>query len=107
MTIEKLIIETKSPSLHILRNDEIIARGVHFDKMVLTAEDGEISAISSKDTGVFVLFKGSHSVTTDKKYTKYVENGITTRELAFQSKNAAAQFVLGISGRTNHWKSEK
>ena len=34
------------------------------------------------------------------------ETGRTTREFILQSRNAAAQFVLGPSGATGSWKPE-
>ncbi len=57
------------------------------------------------DTGVFILFSGSDTCCEEHKYQKYIENGKTTKEIVFGSRNKAAQFVLGEGiGTTDDWK---
>lgn len=90
--------------LNIMENDNVIASGFFIPKAVAAFHDDNISAISYSDTGVFVLFKGSFTYSSDDKYNAYINTERrTNREILFQSKNAAAQFVLGDKGRTNHW----
>ena len=91
--------------LQIFENNIAIARGVHIPEAVMSFNDSNKSAISYPDTGIFVLFKGSHAASTEDKYKPYIGIGQkTNREIIFQSRNAAAQFVLGDKGRTNDWK---
>lgn len=84
----------------------VIARGIHISEVITTINDAQISAKSYPDTGIFVLFKGSDvSPAVKEKYKQYIDvDGKTTKEIVFQSRNAAAQFVLGDKGRTNDWK---
>lgn len=91
--------------LQISKNDIAIAKGVHIPEAVMSFDDSNKSVISYPDTGIFVLFKGSRVSSTADKYKPYIGTDCkTTREIVFQSKNAAAQFVLGDQGRTNDWK---
>ena len=98
--IEEMITEI----LEISRDDIAIARGAFLPNAVLTFQDDETSIISYPDTGVFILFKGSVAASTDEKYRDSIgSDGRTNREIVFQSRNAAAEFVLGEGGRTNYW----
>ena len=92
--------------LTITKNDNVIARGIFISEAVLSFDDNGKSGISYPDTGVFVLFSGSAVSSPKDKYEQYVdkEKGTTKKEIVFQSRNAAAQFVLGEEGRTNHWE---
>lgn len=82
------------------------ACGLYMPDAVFTYKDSGTLITSYVDTGVFVLFEGSDvSDSVDQKYQRYIgENRKTTREIIFQSRNAAAKFVLGEAGRENHWK---
>ena len=107
MTFEEMAIKSNNTIMHIEENGLIIARGIHIENSLLTFKDNDISVISYPDTGTFVLFKGSNVFSRLKKHKNYVDDrGYTKTEIVFQSKNAAAEFVLGKKGRTNHWKSD-
>ena len=104
-SFKEVVQSMNYPVLQIRKGDEVIARGIHILDSVLACCDGEMSSISYPDTGVFVLLNGSESFAVEKKYEHYIdEDGKTTRDIIFQSRNAAAQFVLGDTGRTNNWK---
>lgn len=100
-----MAIQTEMEILSIDKNG-VSAKGIHVSEAIATLDDAQISAKGYPDTGVFVLFKGSDvSPTVKGKYKQYIDaNGKTTKEIVFQSRNAAAQFVLGDKGRTNDWK---
>lgn len=81
------------------------ARGIYTPEALFSYDDDGQSVISYPDTGVFVLLRGSHAECTADKYKDYINHEKkTTREIVFQSRNAAAQFVLGEQGRTDSWK---
>ena len=81
------------------------AQGIHMPTAILAFDDFDKSVIGYPDTGLFVLFKGSCVCSTDSKFRNYIdENMKTTREIIFQSRNAAAKFVLGDKATTNYWK---
>lgn len=94
--------------LYIFKDDNIIATGVDIPEALISFDDNGTSVISYPDTGIFVLFRGSYASSTENKYKPYIGNDRkTTKEIVFQSKNAAAQFVLGKKGRTNYWREQK
>lgn len=103
MSFEEVATTAKMKILKIERDKTIIARGIYMPEAVCAFEDNATSVISYPDTGVFVLFKGSFATTKNEKTEKYINNFSTTREILFQSRNAAAKFVLGEKGRTNDW----
>ncbi len=104
-TFEALAEQAKIKVLQITENNDTIARGIYLPEAVTSFCDNNISTISYPDTGVFVLFQGSHASSTADKYKPYINtNQKTNREIIFQSLNAAAQFVLGDKGHTNDWK---
>lgn len=91
--------------LQITENGIVIAKGICIPEAVTSFDDNNTSVISYPDTGVFILFKDSYASSLEEKYKPYIDsNRKTNREIVFQSKNAAAQFVLGETGRTNNWK---
>ena len=105
MNFEEIARKLNVSILHIKKDGIIVAQGVYIPDAILTFEDGNKSSTSYSDTGIFVLFKGSRVYTTDTKYKKYINsNQEITKELVFQSRNAAAKFVLGTKGRTNAWE---
>lgn len=90
--------------LHIERGGNTLAKGLFVPEAIATFDDNGVSAVTYPDTGVFILFKGSHSESNAFKYRQYLtDDNETTTELVFQSRNAAAVFVLGTSGRSNDW----
>ena len=94
--------------LHIFEEDIVIATGIDIPEALISFDDNGTSVISYPDTGIFVLLRGSYSSSTENKYKPYIgKDRKTTREIVFQSKNAAAQFVLGNKGRTNYWHEQK
>ena len=103
MSFEEIATTANMKILKIERDKTIIARGIHMSEALITFEDNETSVISYPDTGVFILFKGSFIATKNEKFEKYIKDSSTTREILFQSRNAAAKFVLGDEGRTNDW----
>lgn len=89
--------------IYKIERDGVSAKGIYIPEAIAMLDDAGISAKGYPDTGVFVLFKGSSA--SSKKCAQYIDkNEKTTRELVFQSRNAAAQFVLGEKGRTNDWE---
>lgn len=80
------------------------AQGLYVKNGVFFYEDNGHSIRSYSDTGVFVLFEGSQTVCTEEKFKNCIQNGRTTKTIIFQSRNIAAQFVLGDSGSTNSWE---
>ena len=88
-------------------NGEVVARGIWVEDAVALLHDGAVNAKSYSDTGVFVLVRGSPARGAGAGAARYLdETGRTTREFILQSRNAAAQFVLGPSGATGSWKPE-
>ena len=105
ISFEIIAKQAKLQILQISENDTVIAKGIQVPEALISFNDDGKSIISYPDTGVFVLFKGSHASSTEEKYKSYIApNRKTIREIVFQSPNAAAQFVLGNVGRTNLWK---
>lgn len=105
MSFESIAKQIGMQTLQITENDVVIARGIYIPNAVTSFCDDATSTISYPDTGVFVLFKGGFASATEDKYRPYIdENRKTNREIVFQSRNAAAQFVLGDKGSTDYWK---
>ena len=104
VSFESILEHENIIPLQIIEDGTVIARGIWVNQALTAFCDGQTSTISYSDTGVFVLFKGSQAFSAEDKYRKYIDNHITTREIVFQSRQAAAQFVLGSKGRTNYWK---
>lgn len=97
--------QSKTPILKINKNGAVIARGIYIPEALITFHDNDTSIINYPDTGVFVLFKNSLCSLKEEKYKRYIDvNSKTKIELVFQSRNAAAQFVLGENASTNCWK---
>ena len=92
--------------IYEIERDGVSAKGIYIPEAIAMLDDAGISAKGYPDTGVFVLFKGSSaSPEAKKKCAQYIDkNEKTTREFVFQSRNAAAQFVLGEKCRTNAWE---
>lgn len=91
--------------LQITEDGIVIAKGICIPEAVTSFCDNNTSTISYPDTGVFILFKDSCASSLEEKYKPYIDsNRKTNREIIFQSKNAAAQFVLGSKSRSNYWK---
>lgn len=89
-----------------IKEGYVEARGIYVPDTLFSYDDNGRSVISYPDTGVFVLFRGSHAECTADKYKDYIDHAQnTTREIVFQSRNAAAQFVLGERGRTSSWRT--
>ena len=84
--------------------DGINANGLYVKNGVFVYEDNGRLIKSYPDTGVFVLFEGSQTVCTDEKFNDCIQNGRTTKTIVFQSRRAAARFVLGETGKTNDWE---
>ena len=105
INFENMAIQTEMKILSIDK-DGVSANGIHIPEAIATFDDAKISAKGYPDSGVFVLFKGSDVfLPVKEKYKQYIDtDGKTTVEIVFQSRNAAAQFVLGEKGRTNDWK---
>lgn len=105
ISFEMMAKQAKTEILQIFDNGIVKAKGIFIPDAVTYFHDDDISAISYPDTGVFVLFKNSCVSSVEDKYKPYIEaNGKTNREIIFQSRNAAAQFVLGSKGKANYWK---
>lgn len=105
MNIDFETMAQEKDILKITRENTIIARGIYLPEAVTSFRDDDTSVISYPDTGVFILLKDSHAFSRESKYAPYINSDQkTTREIIFQSRNAAAQFVLGQTGRTNDWK---
>lgn len=105
INFENMAMQTGAEIVSI-EKDGVSAKGIHIPEAIATFDDAQISAKSYPDTGIFVLFKGSGvSPTVKEKYKQYISvDGKTTREIVFQSRNAAARFVLGDKGKTNDWE---
>ena len=98
--------DKKADVLQIERDGEVIAKGIYIEKAVTAFHDSGEEAVSYKDTGVLILLAKSRAFSAEGKCAKFVDaDGMTVRDIIFQSRNAAAQFVLGDSGRTNCWKN--
>lgn len=82
----------------------IEAYGLYVENGIFFYDDAGKSIKSYLDTGVFILLAGSQTVCNEEKLKNCIQNGRTTKTIIFQSRNAAAQFVLGNAGRTNDWK---
>ena len=80
------------------------AFGIYIENAVFVFHDAQMCVKSYPDTGVFLLLKGSYTASSDNKYQEYILEGKTIKNIIFQSRNAAAQFVLGNTGQTNCWK---
>lgn len=80
------------------------AHGMYLENGIFFYEDNGRTIKSYLDTGVFILFEGSQTVCTEEKFKDCIKNGRTTKTIIFQSRNAAAQFVLGKSGNTSSWE---
>lgn len=94
--------------LQISKSNVAIATGIYIPEALMSFDDNDTSVISYPDTGVFVLLRGSYTSSTENKYKPYIgKDRKTTREIVFQSRNAAAQFVLGNQGCTNCWQEQK
>ena len=104
---ETMAKQSKAEILQITNEkSQIIARGIWMQDAMAVLQDNSICWSSYPDTGVFVLFQGSQAALPEAgKYAACISTDQkTTREIVFQSRNAAAQFVLGNIGRTNHWE---
>ena len=98
--------EKKAEVLQIERDGEVIAKGIYIPEAMTAFHDSGAEAVSYKDTGVFILFAKSRAFPAEGKCAKFVDaDGRTVRDIIFQSRNAAAQFVLGDAGSTNCWKN--
>lgn len=98
--------DKKADVLQIERDGEVIAEGIYIKNAVTAFHDSGAEAVSYKDTGVFILFAKSRAFSANGKCGKFIDaDGRTERDIIFQSRNAAAQFVLGDSGSTNCWKN--
>ena len=83
----------------------ISAKGIYIPNALFSFDDDQKSILSYPDMGIFILLPESHAFFPAKeKYLPYIKEGKTTRTIIFQSRNAAAQFVLGESGRPRDWK---
>ncbi|MBO4693360.1 MAG: hypothetical protein J5659_03080 [Clostridia bacterium] len=90
--------------LCIVRNGEIIAKGIYLPKAVFLMQDNGGLTKSYSDMGVFILLKGSKVLASDNILSDYICDNVTSKDLIFQSRNLAAKFVLGDKGHTNVWK---
>lgn len=105
INVESMIGQLEIPVLKIIEEGREIAKGIYLPEAVASFKDDNKSAIGYPDTGVFILFKGSRAASAENKYKQYIDiNGNTTKEIIFQSRNAAAKFVLGDRGSTDYWK---
>ena len=92
--------------LQIEKDGEVIAKGIYIQEAMTAFHDSGAEAVSYKDTGVFILFAKSRAFSAEGKCAKFVDaDGRTVRDIIFQSRNAAAQFLLGDAGSTNCWKN--
>lgn len=104
-SIESIAKQLNLQFLRIIENGIEIAKGLYISDAVTSFCDNDISTISYPDTGIMILFKDSYASSLEDKYKPYIDsNRKTNREIVFQSRNAAAQFVLGDRGGTSHWK---
>lgn len=105
ISFETIVQQVGMEILQITENGIVIAKGICIPEAVTSFCDNNTSTISYPDTGVFILFKDSYASSLEDKYKLYIDsNRKTNREIVFQSKNAAAQFVLGSKGGANYWK---
>ena len=105
INVESMAEQLEIPVLKIIEEGREIAKGIYLPEAVASFKDDNKSAICYPDTGVFILFKGSRAASAENKYKQYIDiNGNTTKEIIFQSRNAAAKFVLGDRGSTDYWK---
>lgn len=96
--------QTERSVVFMQMKNGINAHGLYVENGVFVYEDNGRLIKSYPDTGVFVLFEGSQTVCTDEKFNDCIQNGRTTKTIVFQSRRAAARFVLGDSGDTCSWK---
>lgn len=82
----------------------IDAHGLYVKNGIFFYEDNGRSIRSYSDTGIFLLFEGSQTLCTEEKFKDCIQNGRTTKAIIFQSRNIAAQFVLGDLGNTGSWE---
>lgn len=88
-----------------IEKDNISAEGIYIPNAIFSFDDDKKSILSYPDMGIFVLLTGSHAdLSVKEKYLPYIKDGKTTQTIIFQSRNAAAKFVLGEKGRTDDWK---
>ena len=88
-----------------IEKGRITAEGIYIPNALFSFDDDKKSILSYSDMGIFVLLPGSYAGPSVKgKYLPYISNRKTTRTILFQSRNAAAQFVLGENGRTDSWQ---
>lgn len=88
-----------------IKEGSLLAEGIFIPNVLFSFDDDKKSILNYPDTGIFALLSGSHAhPSVNKKYLPYIKDSKTTRTIIFQSRNAAAQFVLGPIGRSNHWK---
>lgn len=107
-SFESMADQLGTPVWKITEDGVVAAKGIHIPEAVAFFDDYNTSAISYPDTGVFILFKGSYTSSLEDKYKSYIDsNRKTNREIVFQSKNAAAQFVVGSKGRSNYWTPQR
>ncbi len=71
---------------------------------ICTFKDSGNTTNSYSDMGVFLLFEGSQTMSTDNEYAKFIKDGRTTANIIFQSRNAAAEFVTNNTRGTDFWK---
>lgn len=90
--------------LCIVQSGEIIAKGIYLPETVFSFSDNGEFTTSYSDMGIFILLKGSKVFAKCNNFCKYIFNNETNKTLIFQSRNAAAKFVLGEKGHTNDWK---
>lgn len=103
-TFEKAVECAKMQELKIVKNG-IQAYGIYVPNTLFVFDDDKKSILSYPDMGIFVLLTGSHAdISVKEKYLPYIKDGETTRTIIFQSRNAAARFVLGDKGNTNSWQ---
>ena len=83
----------------------IEAYGLYIQNIIFTFKENNGKPTNSySDMGVFLLFEGSQTMSTDNEYAKFIKDGRTTANIIFQSRNAAAKFVAGEKYYTNFWK---
>lgn len=90
--------------LCIVRNNEIIAKGIYLPATVFLMQDSGGLTKSYSDMGVFVLLKGSKVISENNNFCEFICENKTKKNLIFQSRNSAAKFILGENGHTNDWK---
>ena len=100
--VKKLLNESEIEYMDFSNGNS--AFGIYIENAVFVFHDAQMCVKSYPDTGVFLLLKGSYTASSDNKYQEYILEGKTIKNIIFQSRNAAAQFVLGDTGQTNSWK---